>query len=55
MARAIGWNPRPMNPGLPHAPLTSSATVVAAPREADLGLTDLRQELAEIRHLLGSS
>ena len=35
--------------------MTSSATVVAASREADLGLTDLRQELAEIRQLLGSS
>jgi DNA-binding transcriptional MerR regulator len=33
--------------------MTSSATVVAAPREADFGLTDLRQELTEIRHLLG--
>jgi DNA-binding transcriptional MerR regulator len=34
---------------------TSSATVVAAPLEGDLDPADLRQELAEIRHLLGSS
>jgi DNA-binding transcriptional MerR regulator len=35
--------------------LTSSATVVAAPREDNLDPADLRQELAEIRHILGLS
>jgi DNA-binding transcriptional MerR regulator len=34
--------------------VTNSATFVAAPQEGDLELADLRQELAEIRHLLGS-
>ena len=35
--------------------LTSSATVVAAPLESNLDPADLRQELAEIRHILGAS